>query len=177
MLHSPRTPLFDPSREPSFSRTMTKLFSQTKAFPLTKGSYEQALADSTSPASVILHFSLSLRLYIMISFLELFSVFLFGGSRTSLSFGGPLVILIVAKRPKCHPQTALKDYRPMAFDRRPHLPVRPGPAAADDSSRSPTPSLGSKGAAKIFCTLPIRQHVLSRHLSSKICRLGLSSLL
>lgn len=78
------------------------------------------------------HFPFSLFLYHDL-FSRTFSVFLYGGSRTSLSFGGPLVILIVETRPKCQPQTALKDYRPVALDRRPHLPVRPGPAASDDS--------------------------------------------
>lgn len=112
---------------------MTKQFYQTKA-PLslshTKGSKEQALADSTSTDSVI---SLSLFLYHDLFSRTFLRVFLYGGSRTSLSFGGPLVILIVESRPKCQPQTALKDYRPVALDRRPHLPVRPGPAASDDS--------------------------------------------
>ncbi|GBM01208.1 hypothetical protein AVEN_253609-1 [Araneus ventricosus] len=51
--------------------------------------------------------------YIMISLFR--PVFLFRSSRTSLSFE-PLVILIVGNRPKCHRQTALKDYGPMACD-------------------------------------------------------------
>ncbi|KAF8782612.1 hypothetical protein HNY73_012876 [Argiope bruennichi] len=69
-----------------------------------------------SPSSPLLHLFSSLppqQTYIMISLFR--PVFLFRSSRTSLSFE-PLVILIVGNRPKCHRQTALKDYGPMACD-------------------------------------------------------------
>ncbi|KAG8192865.1 hypothetical protein JTE90_014641 [Oedothorax gibbosus] len=59
----------------------------------------------------------------------------FGGSGTSLSFGVPLVILIVADRPKCHRQTGLKDCGPMAGDR--DLIGRTAPA--DDLMSPPPP--------------------------------------
>lgn len=128
---------------------MTKQFYQTKASPSHKGQQRTSIGGFDQYR--FCHFPFSLFLYHDL-FSRTFSVFLYGGSRTSLSFGGPLVILIVESRPKCQPQTALKDYRPVALDRRPHLPVRPGPAASDDSCALTHPPRG--GQLKSSDTLP-----------------------